>query len=113
MVKKTTESPEPMIILACSALKKKYRDHLKLSNRRVLFVWPHGSKEVILDRMVNRPGHFMNPSLVDSQFAALEPPSPEDVDVLGPLDISLPLKEMGDQVMIWLMNFTLASISSS
>ncbi len=101
IVASTEDSPEPILVLACSALKEKYRNQLRSGEtRRVLFVWPHGSKDVILERMTNRPSHFMNPALIDSQFEALEPPS--GTDVLGPLDITMPLENLVDQAMEWL-----------
>ena len=62
-------------IVACSALKKIYRDILEEKvPGKVLFVYLHGSKEIIAQRMRGRTGHYMPAALLDSQFAALEPP---------------------------------------
>ncbi len=61
-------------ILACSALKQKYRDRLRQGNEGVTFVYLEGSKSLILERMRDRSDHFMPSSLLDSQFAALEEP---------------------------------------
>lgn len=70
-----TESGVPGII-TCSALKKKYRDVLRGEN--VVFVFLQGSKEKISDRLASRHGHFMPPSLLESQFDALEEPSADE-----------------------------------
>lgn len=63
-------------IVTCSALKRSYRDVLRGTN--VLFVYLHGTKEVIAARLATRTGHFMPPSLLDSQFAILEEPGPDE-----------------------------------
>ena len=60
-------------VLACSALKESYRQILKRGGE-VRFVYLKGSKELILERMRNRKGHFMPAALLDSQLAALEEP---------------------------------------
>jgi carbohydrate kinase (thermoresistant glucokinase family) len=62
-------------VLACSALKEKYRvilsDHY---TAYVHFIYLKGSKELIMERIRQRPNHFFPPALLDSQFAALEEP---------------------------------------
>ncbi|HSJ01905.1 MAG: gluconokinase [Verrucomicrobium sp.] len=71
-------------VLACSALKAVYRDLLRGGDSReaLEFVYLKGSKEVIGERLNARKGHFMPPSLLDSQFATLEEPEDAiDVDV--------------------------------
>ncbi len=76
------------IILGCSALKRVYRDRIRHgSGGPVTFVHLAGSRELIATRMVQRRGHYMPLSLLDSQFAALEPPDPEEgvtVDIAPP-----------------------------
>jgi carbohydrate kinase (thermoresistant glucokinase family) len=64
-------------VLACSALKGAYRKALirGLPPSAVAFVWLDGSKELIAERLAERRNHYMNPGLLDSQFAALEPPA--------------------------------------
>ena len=62
-------------VLTCSALKAKYREQLQASDARVQFVHLTGSRETIEARLKNRSGHFMPPTLLDSQFAILEPPT--------------------------------------
>jgi len=61
-------------VLACSALKEAYRNVLRVSPQ-VRFVYLKGSYEVIEARMKARPGHFMNPGLLASQFQTLEEPA--------------------------------------
>ena len=72
-------------ILACSALKKRYRDRLIHGLDGVQFVFLCGTRDVILNRLRNRRGHFMPPDLLDSQIAALEPP--EDA-IFVPVELS-------------------------
>ena len=63
-------------VLACSALKESYRTTLAegLPAGAVQFVWLDGSKELIASRLAARQHHYMNPHLLDSQLATLEPP---------------------------------------
>jgi len=66
-------------VLACSALKRKYRELLRV-NGDVKFVFLHGSRARIADQLKQRRGHFIDPALLDSQFADLEEPeSSEDM----------------------------------
>jgi gluconokinase len=66
-------------VVACSALKKRYRDLLQVS-ADVKFVFLQGSRARIAEQLKQRRGHFMNPRLLDSQFADLEEPeASEDV----------------------------------
>lgn len=60
-------------VVTCSALKRPYRDLLRGATARVLFVHLDSTREVIGARLAARSGHFMPPSLLDSQFADLEP----------------------------------------
>jgi gluconokinase len=60
-------------VLACSALKKKYRDRLRVSHA-VKFVFLRGDRQQIETQLRNRRGHFVNPDLLDTQFADLEEP---------------------------------------
>ena len=63
-------------VLACSALKAKYRDTLAkgLPEGAVAFVLLDGSRELIAERLAARRHEYMNPNLLDSQLATLEPP---------------------------------------
>jgi gluconokinase len=64
-------------VLACSALKNKYRELLK-ANADVKFVYLRGDYGLIADRLRERKGHFMKPQLLQSQFADLEEPQPDE-----------------------------------
>jgi len=74
------------VVLACSALKHSYQEYLKehdLSDVR--FVFLTAPRDVLRQRLEDRTGHFMNPALLDSQLATLEPPEPAiTVDVQPP-----------------------------
>ena len=61
-------------VVACSALRRAYRDVLIGSRTGVALVYLDGSHAIIAARQAARPGHYMPPSLLDSQFATLEPP---------------------------------------
>jgi gluconokinase len=64
--------------VACSALKRAYRDVLIGERRDVGIVYLKGERELIARRLAARNGHFMPPSLLDNQFAALEEPQPDE-----------------------------------
>lgn len=62
-------------ILACSALKQRYRDTLRQAAQApVHFVWLHGERELLAKRLSERKGHYFKADLLDSQFEALEAP---------------------------------------
>lgn len=63
-------------VLACSALKQGYRDTLAagMPHGAVAFVWLDGEMELLSERLAQRHHEYMNPKLLDSQFATLEPP---------------------------------------
>ena len=70
-------------VLACSALKRIYRDHLRHdAAAAVVFVYLRGSFDLILSRLNARQGHFMPPELLRSQFATLEAPGPDEAGAL-------------------------------
>jgi len=86
------------VVLTCSALKRLYRDVLRSAAPEVQFIFLKGSRSLIANRIATRQGHFMPPSLIESQLATLEEPvsdehvwlyeiewSPEDivVDILA------------------------------
>lgn len=81
-------------VVACSALKSVYREHL-LIDEQVRLVYLKGDYSTIENRLSQRRDHFMNPSLLKSQFAALEEPEGTmTVDVAAsPADIVRSIKE--------------------
>lgn len=67
------------LIVSCSALKRSYRDLLRSAgDADVRFVYLAGSRALIAERMAKRRGHFMPPSLLESQLSILEEPSPDE-----------------------------------
>lgn len=78
-------------LIGCSALKRQYRDLLRESAQTdLVFVHLQGSRDVIAERMAARKGHFMPLSLIDSQFAALQPLQPDETGIA--VDIGHPLE---------------------
>ena len=65
-------------VVACSALKRAYRDVLIGDRTDARLVYLKGSKALIAERLAARQGHFMPPGLLDSQFAALQEPGPDE-----------------------------------
>ncbi|QCO55636.1 gluconokinase [Pseudorhodobacter turbinis] len=79
-------------ILGCSALRKSYRNRIaEHAGGPVCFIYLAGSPEVIATRMAARSGHFMPPSLLESQFATLEPPTAEEPAIKVGIDQPIPL----------------------
>jgi gluconokinase len=81
-------------VLTCSALKRSYRDIIIGDRPDVTLVYLRGSHDLIRRRMATRHGHFMPVALLDSQFATLQEPTPDEhpitVDVGGrPADIAI------------------------
>ncbi|MCX4913715.1 gluconokinase [Streptomyces sp. NBC_00687] len=74
-------------VVSCSALKRGYRDRLRVAAPGVAFVHLTGDRQLIEDRMSHRKGHFMPTALLDSQFATLQPLAADEagveVDVSG------------------------------
>ena len=69
-------------VVACSALKRAYRDILIGSRTDVRLVYLRGSRTLIARRQAARTGHYMPASLVDSQFDALEEPGPDETPLV-------------------------------
>lgn len=92
-------------VLTCSALKSAYRETLRLGVRSLHFVYLAITQAESLRRVGNRPGHFYPPSLVASQFEALQEPTHEAR--LLTLDGQLPLDELAAQATRWLGDSTI------
>lgn len=80
-------------VLACSALKEKYRARLLDGTVGIVTIYLKGSYENIRSRLLAREGHYMKENMLQSQFNALE--EPEDALVLN---ISMPFHDMLDTV---------------
>lgn len=82
------------LVLACSALKHRYQAYLRHDRDDIHYVWLEGSEELIRERLKGRKGHFMNPSLLDSQFQTLEPP-----DGALRVEIGPPAEDVADEIL--------------
>lgn len=87
------ESMQHGSVVACSALKLVYRDHIRQQAKNVRFIFLDGDTELIRRRMASRVGHFMQPGLLDSQVRTLERPTAQEHDVLR-VNISQPVDEL-------------------
>ena len=91
--------PEGLVI-ACSALKKAYRQAILAAAPSVRFVFLDGSRELLESRVQFRRGHFMPASLLDSQLATLEPLAPEEPGVRVSLDEHLTVASIVAALMV-------------
>jgi len=88
-------------VVACSALRQVYRDLLRArADERLLFVFPDVSMQTAEDRLRRRPGHYMPPSLIESQMATLEWPGPNEPVLC--IDGAAPPEQSIAQVMAYL-----------
>ena len=76
-------------VIACSALKRAYRDILVHGRNDVRIIFLNGTKDLIAGRLAARKGHFMPPGLLDSQFGTLEPPGADENPVTVSIDASV------------------------
>jgi gluconokinase len=76
-------------VVACSALKRAYRDILVHGRDDVRIVFLDGTQDLIAKRLTARKGHFMPPGLLDSQFKTLEPPQPSERPIAVSIDASV------------------------
>lgn len=81
-------------VLACSALKERYRQQLMNGNAGVQFVYLKGSYDLIWSRMIARKDHYMQPHMLQSQFATLEEPT----NALT-IDIALSVADMVQEII--------------
>jgi len=86
------------LVLACSALRRVYRDRLRAACPGLRFVFLDGDAPLIEQRMRQRTGHYMPCALLDSQWQTLERPGADETDVLR-LDIAEPLARVVDQAV--------------
>ena len=90
-------------VVACSALKRTYRDRIRAQAGDVCFVFLDGDFTLIEKRMRQRVGHYMQPGLLDSQFRTLEKPQADETDVIH-LPITEPVQAMVEQALQALQN---------
>lgn len=80
------------LVVACSALRRTYRDRLRAHAPSTVFVHLSGDAAVLAERMGGRSGHFMPTALLDSQLATLEPLAADEAGTT--LDIRRPVEEI-------------------
>jgi carbohydrate kinase (thermoresistant glucokinase family) len=97
------QAQEPGRVVACSALKRVYRDRIREQAGDVCFVFLDGDFDLIEQRMRQRVGHYMQPGLLDSQFRTLEKPQADETDVIR-LPITEPVQDMVVQALNALHN---------
>ena len=83
---RTAEQP---VVVACSALRRAYRERLRAGHGDLIFLHLSGAPEIVATRQAARQGHFMPPSLMASQFATLEDPAAEADAVIVSVSASL------------------------
>jgi len=92
---------EGVAVAACSALKRVYRDRLRVAiGAPTSFVLLETGREELVRRINNRPGHYMPASLIDSQLAILERPGAEERAIT--LESMLTPEEEAERVLQWL-----------
>lgn len=93
VIERTTRDGEA-IVIACSALKARYRQTLARGSSGIRFVFLSGDAALLRERLERRQGHFAGAALLDSQLAELEPPR----DALT-VDVSLPVDAIVDRIV--------------
>ncbi|GAA3327293.1 gluconokinase, GntK/IdnK-type [Paeniglutamicibacter sulfureus] len=88
------------MVIACSALKRKYRDLIRAQAPGTVFIHLHGTVELLTERMGARPGHFMPVGLLESQLATLEPLESDEAGVV--LDIAATPAQLAQEAAAWL-----------
>jgi gluconokinase len=86
------------VVVSCSALKRSYRRYLTAGRPAVRLVWLKVPPAVVADRLSRRSGHFMPPSLMESQFADLEAPGPGE-DVIA-IDSDRPVEAQVESIVV-------------
>ena len=84
-------------VVACSCLKRAYRDRLRAGRPQVELVYLDGDRDLLAARLEGRKGHFFAPALLDSQLATLEAPAPEEGAIA--VDISWPFERQTASVL--------------
>ena len=104
-------SQQQGLVVACSALKKSYRDVLRQGAPDALFVHLQGSAEVLNQRLRQRTGHYMPPTLLQSQLAILELPQADESAMT--LDMLMPPEQQCKQVMQYLQTLCPTAVDAT
>ncbi|MDF2993686.1 MAG: hypothetical protein K0S37_4200 [Microbacterium sp.] len=92
---------EERIFIACSALRRVYRDRLRAARPDAVFVHLHAERPVLASRAASREDHFMPPALLESQLATLEPLAPDERGVV--VDVAPQLIDVVDRATQWIL----------
>jgi len=85
-------------VVACSALKRAYRDRIRQQAPQVRFVFLDGSAETIRQRLDARVGHYMPPGLLQSQLNTLQRPEADETDVVT-VSLEAPVEQLSVQAI--------------
>jgi carbohydrate kinase (thermoresistant glucokinase family) len=85
------------VVMACSALRRAYRDVLVHGRGDIRIIYLDGTEALIANRLSLRRGHFMPPGLLASQFATLEPPTADERPVT--VSIDAPVDKIVDDIV--------------
>lgn len=91
---------EERMFIACSALRRVYRDRLRGARPDAVFVHLHADRPVLASRAASREDHFMPPALLESQLATLEPLAPDERGVV--IDVAPRLVDVVDRATEWI-----------
>jgi gluconokinase len=83
-------------VITCSALKRKYRDLIIGERADVQLTYLSGSRALLAERAAGRRGHFMPQTLLDSQLATLEPPTPDEHAIV--VSIDAPVETIAERI---------------
>lgn len=90
------------VVVACSALKRSYRDRLRARAPRTVFVHLTGDPELLSARALARTGHFMPPALLASQLATLEPLGDDEAGVV--IDVGEDVATVAEHAIEWVQS---------
>jgi gluconokinase len=109
-IDRSCQAGEPAVI-ACSALKRAYRDVLVHGRGDIRIVYLKGDQSLIARRLALRKDHFMPPGLLTSQFQTLEPPT-DDEGVVA-VSIDAPVDAIADEIVYHLQPLQATSTSTT
>jgi gluconokinase len=101
-LKAEADADRPAVI-ACSALRRVYRDRIRSGGAPVVFVLLAGDHALLEARMIGRQGHFMKAGMLDSQLATLEPLLADEPGIT--IDNSAPLEQVVERAITELRSF--------
>ncbi len=89
-------------VVACSALRRRYRDRLRRASPALRLLFLDGDEALVAARLRGRTGHFWRPELLPSQYATLEPPEPDE-DALR-VSIATDVAALVEGALAWMLS---------